>query len=159
MRWFFNTTLVLVLIWAVLSGKLDALHFGVGVLGALFIAASFYSSRSGGSRSQSFPLLRFLCFAPWLMWQIFVSNLRIAWLVLNFGKKIEPSFVRACPEMTDPRALTLLGCSITLTPGTLTVDIDENEMLIHALDAASADDIRAGTMTRRVSDVFALSSK
>ena len=44
-RWFFNTTLALVLIWAVLSGKFDALHFGVGVLGSLFIAASFCGSR------------------------------------------------------------------------------------------------------------------
>lgn len=151
--WFLKTILALVLLWAALSGKFDLLHFGVGVVAAICIAASMYSSRP----TQDIAISRFLSFLPWLLWQILVSNLRIAWLVLRVRQRIEPTFVRVAPGVSGASALTLLGCSITLTPGTLTVDIDENEMVIHALDVASAEDIRAGTMSDRVRKVFAVS--
>ena len=150
MKWFFNTTLFLIAIWCVLSGKFDALHLGVGVLGSLFIAASFYSRRS----ADPFPMIKFLKFIPWHLWQVVLSNIRVAALVLSVSNKINPSFVSENPEIDDIRGLALLGCGITLTPGTLTVDINSDQMLVHSLDDIFAQDIVVGTMARRLQRVF-----
>lgn len=148
--WYVQSVLTLLAIWVLLSGKFDALHLGFGVLGALVIASSFLRWR----RDENFPLLRFLTFVPWQAWQIVVSNFRVMKVVLEPQSKIRPSFVERDPLVKGERAMTLLGCAITLTPGTLTVEMDDGRMLIHALDDVSADDIEQDVMAHRVAGVF-----
>lgn len=137
-------------VWLLLSGKYDAFHVGWGVLGAWAIA--FLDGKE--ARQPSFPFARFGAYLPWQMYQIVVSNVRVARLVLSPRMPIEPRLLRRDPGLTDPRALTLLGCSITLTPGTLTVEIDEEHMLIHALDSGFAEDIEQETMARKIQGMF-----
>jgi len=141
---------VLLSIWLLLSGKFDGFHVGWGVLGAAALAG--LSVRR--AMATPFPLLRFLVFIPWQLWQIFISNLRVARLVLTPGLPIRSRVLRKPPRLKDPRALTLLGCAITLTPGTLTIDVTDDHMIIHALDDASADDIDAGVMAAKIQGVF-----
>ncbi len=141
---------ILLAIWLGLSGKFDAFHVAWGVAGAA-VAAALATPRQAG---PAFPLVRFLLFVPWQLWQIFISNLRVAKLVLWPGLAIEPRLLKRRPGLTDDRALTLLGCSITLTPGTLTVDIHTDEMVVHALDKPSADDVNADVMLHKISHVF-----
>lgn len=150
LKWFLNSASTLILIWWILSAKFDLLHFGVGVLGSLVIAANFYSSRG----TTEFPLFRFIAFIPWHLTQVVLSNLRVARLALTPGTKFEPSFVHRAPNMTNTHGLALLGFGITLTPGTLTVDISPTHMLVHALDKASAEDIEGEIMARKVRRVF-----
>jgi multicomponent Na+:H+ antiporter subunit E len=100
------------------------------------------------------PLARLLLFIPWHLWQILISNLRVAKLVLTPGLPIKPRLLRRPPGSSDNRALTLLGCAITLTPGTLTVDINERYMIVHALDDGSYEDMQKNVMTDRVGAVF-----
>lgn len=141
---------VLLAIWLLLSGKYDVFHTSWGVAGSLVLAG--LSVRR--SPKTLFPLGRFLLFVPWQLWQIFISNLRIAKIAMTPGLPIRPRLLRKPPKVRDPRALTLLGCSITLTPGTLTININEDHMLIHALDDASASDIDAEVMADKVAGVF-----
>lgn len=141
---------VLLAVWLLLSGKFDWFHVGWGVLTALALAAAV----TAWPREAGFPFLRFFAFIPWQLWQVFISNLRVARLVLSPGRSIRPRLLRAAPELTDQRAQTLLGCAITLTPGTLTVDVDDRHMIVHALDDASAEDIGAGIMQTKVREVF-----
>lgn len=142
--------LVLMAVWLLLSGKFDWFHIGWGVLTASALAAS----GAVWPRPGRFPLIRFLLFVPWQLWQIFISNLRVAAIVLSPGGAVRPRLLRAAPRLADPRAQTMLGGAITLTPGTLTVDIDETHMIVHALDDASAADIEAGVMRDKVASVF-----
>lgn len=137
-------------IWYLLSGRFDLLHFGVGVATALVIAASYTPVED----STSFRLVRFLLYVPWLVGQIVISNLRVARVVLTPHMPISPAFVRLRPGVGGARALTLLGSSITLTPGTLTVDIDGDEIFVHALDSSSAQDVRDRIIEQRVAAVF-----
>lgn len=141
---------ILSAIWYLLSGMVDLLHLGIGVVAAFVIAATVppVADHTG------FRPLRFLLFLPWLAGQIVISNLRVARLVLSPRLAFRPSFIGQLPGVTGARALTTLGCSITLTPGTLTVDVDEGEIFIHALDAASARDVREQVIARRVREVF-----
>lgn len=143
-------TIVLLLLWCVLSGRFDPLHVGLGVVSAAAVAVAVRRRSTG----RTFPLLRMPRYALYLAGEIVRSNLRVARLVLGFGR-ISPTFVRARPGVAGDLALCVLGCSITLTPGTVTVEIDRDEMLVHVLDDQSAADLADGGMARRVAAVFA----
>jgi multicomponent Na+:H+ antiporter subunit E len=144
------TAALLLAVWYVLSGRFDLLNFGTGVVTALVVAAN----TRGVSDSQQFRLGRFLLYVPWLVPQIVISNLRVARLVLTPRMPIRPTFISQSPGVRGARALTMLGSSITLTPGTLTVDISPDEFFVHALDAQSLQDTRDELMSRRVARVF-----
>jgi multicomponent Na+:H+ antiporter subunit E len=141
---------ILLGVWWVLSGRFDVLHFGTGVITAVLLGA-LYAGVPDGAR---FRPLRFLAYLPWLMLQILISNLRVARVVLSRRMPIRPVFISQAPGVRGERALTLLGSSTTLTPGTLTIDIDREEMLVHALDEKSAQDTRDQIIAQRVAGVF-----
>jgi multicomponent Na+:H+ antiporter subunit E len=144
------TAVVLIAIWYVLSGRFDLLHFGTGVVTAVLIAAR---ARGVGDATH-FRAGRFALYIPWIMGQIVLSNLRVARMVLSPRMSIRPTFIQQSPRVTGPRALTTLGLSITLTPGTLTVEADDRELFVHALDAQSERDIRTHVIARHVAPVF-----
>lgn len=141
---------ILIAAWYVLSGKVDLLHFGTGVVSAVVIAliarapADTTPARTG----------QLLLFLPWLLGQVILSNLRVVRLVLSPRMPIRPTMLRKPPRVRGGRALTLLGVSTTLTPGTLTIDVGDEEIQVHALDQQSVEDVRAGIMARRVARVF-----
>jgi multicomponent Na+:H+ antiporter subunit E len=143
-------TLLLTGVWAVLSGRFDLLHMGTGVVVAAAIAFNFPAMKD----RTRFRAGRFLLFLPWLVVQVIRSNLRVARSVLSPQLRIAPTFVSRSPDVVGDRALTLLGACTTLTPGTLTVDIDANETFVHALDHHSARDVETGVMSERVARVF-----
>ena len=151
-RGFLARAAVLTGIWTLLSGLFDPLHLGAGVAAALVIAATFQPVEDRTVWKTG----RFVLYVPWLAWQVVVSNLRVARIVLAPRMPIAPAFLRMTPGVEGPRALTLLGSSITLTPGTLTVDVDDREILVHALDAQSAREVRDRIIERRVAEIFPL---
>ena len=67
---------------------------------------------------------------------------------------IRPQVVRFRPALDQELSKLLLGNSITLTPGTITMDIDDDEFHIHALSNQAATALRTGDMERRVGRVF-----
>lgn len=141
---------ILLALWYVLSGKFAPLPFGTGIATAIVIALAFRSVPD----TTRVNVGRLVVYVPWLLYQIIVSNLRVARSVLMPHMPIRPTFISQPPGVTGDRALTLLGASITLTPGTLTVDIGPDEMFIHALDEYSARDVRDGVIADRVGDIF-----
>jgi multicomponent Na+:H+ antiporter subunit E len=144
------TALLMIASWYVLSGRFDLLHFGSGVVVALAIAANF----PGWEDRTRFRPLAFILYVPWFCLQVIKSNLRVARAVLNPRMSIAPTFISRRPGVTGERALTALGVSTTLTPGTLTVDVGEHEIFIHALDTQSAEDIEEGIIAERVARIF-----
>lgn len=141
---------ILLVTWYVLSGKFDVLHFGTGVITAVVIALLY----RGMADACRFRPGQFLTFLPWLFVQVVISNLRVARLVFSRRMAIRPVFLSQPPGVVGDRALTLLGCSVSLTPGTLTVDVGPDEIFVHALDQKSADDLRDELMSRRVRRIF-----
>ncbi|HSJ23679.1 MAG TPA: Na+/H+ antiporter subunit E [Longimicrobiales bacterium] len=141
---------ILIAAWYVLSGMFDVLHFGTGVVTAVLIALAYRSVPD----TTRLNIGRALVYVPWLVWQIILSNLRVARVVLSPRMTIRPTFISQPPGVVGDRALTVLGMSTTLTPGTLTVDIRRDEIFVHALDAQSATDMRDGVVAERVAMVF-----
>jgi multicomponent K+:H+ antiporter subunit E len=71
-----------------------------------------------------------------VLWDIVVANVEVARLVLGPADRLHPAFIELPLEIEDPFVATLLASIITLTPGTLSVDIDRDRrvLLVHALD-------------------------
>lgn len=137
-------------IWMLLSGRTETKYVLIGFIGALAIAADTFPWKG----EKPFPIVRFISFLPWHLWQIVLSNLHVVRLVWSPHLNIRPRFIRIAPGMTDERALTELGCAVSLTPGTLTVDIDTETMLVHALDADNAAELENHIMEDHVAKIF-----
>jgi multicomponent Na+:H+ antiporter subunit E len=147
--------LVLALFWILLSGKLDAFHLTLGAVSCLLVSLVshdllFENIRSGKKFATFF---RFCAYVPWLMWQIVLANLHVAWLVLS-PKGIDPRVTRVKSKLKTDFAKVTFGNSITLTPGTITMDIEGDTFYVHSLSKKVADDLDGGDMEQRVAHVF-----
>jgi multicomponent Na+:H+ antiporter subunit E len=139
--------------WLLLSGHWAPLYVG---LGALLSAGVAWVNRDDESISALVRALpRLVAYLPWLLKEIAVANLQVARIVLHPRLPIEPVVVRFRPPVRGDLAQTLLGNSITLTPGTITLDVDGDEFVVHALTARAGRDLIEGPMPARVVAVFA----
>jgi multicomponent Na+:H+ antiporter subunit E len=83
-----------------------------------------------------------------------VANIQVARLILDPRLPIDPVVFRLRPPFRGDLPLTALGNSITLTPGTVTVDVEDGDLLVHALTREGAAGLEEGTMVRRVAHVW-----
>ncbi len=85
-------------------------------------------------------------FAFWFLGEVFRASIDVARVVLGRQVAPQPAVVRMRLARRDERFATLLGCLLTLTPGTMALDYapDSGVMYIHALDARDADAVEAG---------------
>jgi len=97
---------------------------------------------------------RMFVYAPYLLWEIVKANIDIAYAVLHPSLPIDPRMVEFDGAVWGDMPVTTLANSITLTPGTLTVDVDREVFYIHALTKSSRDDLLAGGLERAVRFVF-----
>ncbi|MFV3129317.1 Na+/H+ antiporter subunit E [Niveispirillum sp. KHB5.9] len=98
-------------------------------------------------------------YALWLAKEIFVSSWKVAKAVLGMGDPIRPAIIAIPLDAKSDFEITLFACSITLTPGTLTLDIapDRRTLYIHAMFASDPDAVREetkATMERRILEVL-----
>ncbi len=93
---------------------------------------------------------RLFRFWAWLGNEVVRSSLEVTRIVLNPKLPIKPTVVEIDSHCEHPVDLTILGNSITLTPGTLTLSIDNRRFTVHALTENGARDIAGGEMDRRV---------
>ena len=147
--------LLLLLFWVPFSGHFDAFHLTLGVLSCALVALLshkllFDRFSEGGKLKKTG---RFIAYMPWLMWQIVLSNLHVAYLVFRPGK-IAPQVVELDTNLRSDMSKVTLANSITLTPGTVTMEITGGKFYVHALDGKTADDVRGGEMERRAARVF-----
>ena len=98
--------------------------------------------------------LRLLLYAPFLLWQIVVANFRIAYVVLHPDLPIDPSIEEFEAGVWGGAAVTTLANSITLTPGTLTVEADGRRLHVHSLTESAREGLLEGSLERGVRFVF-----
>ena len=158
--------IVLFALWLVLSGKLDAFHLLLGAGSALGISLGTRRlllfppalGLPGASPWAVIPWLRLVLYLPWLLGQIVVSSLQVAYVVLHPKMPIQPRCIRFQTPLPHTLARLTLATSITLTPGTITLDVQDDAFVVHALTeaAASALDPPAGNgeMQRRVMALY-----
>ncbi|MGB5511690.1 MAG: Na+/H+ antiporter subunit E [Woeseiaceae bacterium] len=93
---------------------------------------------------------RLLGFWLWLGKEVVKSSLDVARIVLSPSLPISPKVVRIKASGEHPVDQAILANSITLTPGTLALDVYKGEITVHALTQAGADELERGEMDQRV---------
>lgn len=97
---------------------------------------------------------RSVLYTAWLLWEIALSNLHVAYLVLHPRLPVQPSLVQFETSLHSESAHVLLAQSITLTPGTVTVDVSDGMFMVHCLSAKSRQGIEEGSIQRKVAGIF-----
>lgn len=152
LRRLFLKTVAFFMIWLFVSGRPTFYYLILGVC-CSFAVAWVDVHRSAASR-HPFPWIRFFLYLPWLFGRIVVSSLHLTRLILDPRLPIDPKLVPYATRLRDHAALTLLGNSITLTPGTVTAEISRTELVVHTIDEESALDLTTRTLEDRIERVF-----
>jgi multicomponent Na+:H+ antiporter subunit E len=145
--------------WLLLSTKYHLGHStdrfltACGLLSCILVAA--YSSRHGLVDEEGHPVhlaLRGLRYIPWLFWQIVLSNWDVFKRVWSPARPISPCMVRVSYRTRTDLGTVVYANSITLTPGTVTVDVDTKEktFLVHCLTEGAGEDLKKGGMDHQV---------
>jgi multicomponent Na+:H+ antiporter subunit E len=144
---------VLFLFWLLLAGHFTPFLVVSGAILSVLIA--WLGVVLGYADEEGVPIElvpRGLLYWPWLVKEAVRSALEVAAIVVNPALPISPRLVRVKTSQKTAVGVTIYANSITLTPGTITVEVNrhDNELLVHALTKAGADGLAAGEMDRRV---------
>ena len=145
------TAVILFALWLVLSATYDPAHVAVGAVVAALVAWL----------NPALPHMRrvywlpALAYQPWLFGRILQSGIHVSRLILDPKLPIAPQLVRHQTTFKSDGELVALGNSITLTPGTITVEVAPGELIVHAIDEESRKDLLDGRFEARIGGVFA----
>ena len=139
------------LLWWVLSGYTKPLLLSLGVASVLLTV--FIARRMDVVDEESHPLElspRLIPYWGRLIKEIAVSNIQVIKLILSPKPDIDPSIFTVTTDQKSDLSKVVLGNSITLTPGTVTLDIRGDQIEVHALTREAAEDVLAGSLDKRV---------
>jgi multicomponent Na+:H+ antiporter subunit E len=136
--------------WLALSGHYTVFLIAVGAASSMLCIYLSVRLRILDEAHAVHLLPRAMLYWPWLVWEIVKSAWSVAKVVLDPRLPISPTMVRVKAREKTPVGIATYANSITLTPGTLTVGVDDSTLLVHALTGEGADDLESGRMDRRV---------
>jgi len=148
------TFFIMFFFWILISGMFDAFHLTVGVIACLLVAVFSHDLIFYGRPDLPWliDIFAVLAYLPWLFYQIVVASLEITYIVLHprMLEIIDPRLVRFRTRLRSTLARVTLAQSITLTPGTITVNMFGNEFTVYALTQKAAENL-PGEMEERIS--------
>lgn len=130
------------ILWLLLTWRVDHQSLGVGVVISLIVALAF------GKRYSQRPMKWFaphrwfwliVIYFPLFSWECIKANLDVAYRVLHPRMPIEPGIVKVRTKLKSEIGRTVLANSITMTPGTLSVDIRDEYLYIHWIKVRGQD--------------------
>ena len=139
----FTWHVLLTLAWAAVNGEFSVVNLVVGFgLAYVVIAVLERAGITGPGYTTRVPIV--IRFTGFFLWELFMANVRVAQEVLRPRMTITPGVVAVPLTATTDLEITLLSCLITLTPGTLALDVsdDSSTLFVHALDVADPDELR-----------------
>ncbi|WP_255332268.1 Na+/H+ antiporter subunit E [Methanocalculus taiwanensis] len=145
--------------WYILSGYFDLFHIGAGIIccGIVTLISGDLILRSDRSLIQSGRIfIRFILFLPQLMVEILIANLDVAYRVLHPKMPIDPEILTIDTGFSGDVPRTAFANAMTLTPGTITVDVRRGTFTVHALvrESAEEDLLRKRSIQKRLADIF-----
>lgn len=137
--------------WLLLSGHYTAFLTSVGALTCIGIVA--LAARMGVVDAEGHPiqlLLGGLTYWPWLLIEIAKASWDVTLIILNPKLPISPTLIKVRSTQKTRMGVNVYANSITLTPGTISVEVDGNDITVHAVTTGGAADLEEGTMDRHV---------
>lgn len=137
--------------WVVFNGKLtlEIALFGIAVAGAVFaFVCKFmdYSLQKERRFYKKIPV--FVQYIYHLVKEIISANLAVCHMILTRKEQMEPILVHVHTDLKTETGRMLLANSITLTPGTITVSMTDNDLLVHCLDKSLSKGIEDSVFVR-----------
>ncbi len=141
--------LVLSISWLLWSGLYKPLLIGLGLFSC--VLTTFLATRMGFFRHQAVfgAIPQLPAYLWWLLKEVAVSSIEVARVVITPSIPVSPTMVRIKAISESDSAQVILGNSITLSPGTATIDVHEGELLVHCLTRSGAEAIQSGEANRR----------
>ena len=152
---FVLTALIMFVFWIFLSGEFSFILLLSGIISSLLVSYISHDLLIGnGDMKLGFiRTIRFIRFLPWLLWQIVLANIDLALRTLHPKMPINPILINIKNNLKTDLGMVILANSITLTPGTVTIDVNENEFLIHVISEKAAQSLISGEMQARVKKI------
>ena len=144
-------SILLFAIWLVWSGHYTLLLLFFGALSCALVLLLSHRMKIIDPEGHPIHLLKGSpSFALWLTWAIVQSNIDIARRILDPRLPIAPRMIRVKASQKTHLGQVIYANSITLTPGTVSVDVEEGMIEVHALTDEAAKELLDGEMDRRV---------
>ncbi len=133
---------VIVIVWIALTVDFSLLNIALGALLGVFLL--WYMPVQKKSLKYFLKLPKVFIFIFYFFWELIVANIRVAYYVLSPLKKAKPGIVAIPLRLKKNWQITVLANVITLTPGTLSIDVsnDKKTLYIHVISMKSADEVR-----------------
>lgn len=140
--------------WLVNSGHYTPLLLFFMVVSVLFVAVLCHRMDVVDGESQPLELTFTIpMYWLWLIKEVIVANIAVARCVWKGADSISPSVFKVKANQKTDLGIVIYANSITLTPGTVSIDLEDNEITVHALTHETAEDLLTGEMDRRVCKV------
>lgn len=154
MRHFAFLIFLLIGFWLLNSGHYSNLMLFLGLSSILVVLYLSYRMNIIDNESQPFALVfKFTAYSIWLFKQIIDSNITVVKCIWLGNSSISPSFKKIPVSQQTDLGKVIYANSITVTPGTVTVDIDKQQFLVHALCRDSITELESGDMDKRVTQL------
>ena len=143
--------LFLFVTWILWSGYYSPLLLTLGVLSC--VLSVYMTVRMQILDKEGFPievLLRFIAYLPWLLRELVKSGVEISICVLNPKARIAPRLVKVRPAQKTSVGLMIYANSITLTPGTVSIDVSKHAIEVHTLTDNAEKDLMNGAMNNKI---------
>ncbi len=141
------------LFWFMLSGHTEALLIGLGIFSTLL--SVYLSKRMNIIDHESYPVhlsFRLLRYYLFLGKEIIKANIDVMKRIITPGNSISPQIITIPASKQTDLSKVIYANSITLTPGTVTLELAGDEIKIHALSKEGAEDLQSGKMAKAVPD-------
>lgn len=155
---FFLINIILMLAWAMVNGEITPENLLAGfVLGYLMLALTQRALGTGGYTSRAVAVI---AFAGYFLWELLKSNVRVAIEVLTPGNDMKPGIVAVPLTCQRDLEIILLANLITLTPGTLSIDVsdDKKVLYVHSMYIDDVEEFRESIKNgfeKRILELFA----
>ena len=144
--------MVLFVFWVLLSASFEWIHLSLGLVFSFAVA---WGNAGHSSFVPKFRLWsRILLYFPWLFYKIVQSSLHLSKLILHPALPIAPQLISVESKLNHHAAIVLLGNSITLTPGTVTAEVDRNKLIVHALDQPLSESVKNKQIESKIAEIF-----
>lgn len=152
--------LILMMFWLLLSWTFTVAHVVFGIVCVTFVVLLNHKIfriqffRGDIPEWERVRIVGFVRYVPWLFLEIVLASIQVAYVVLHPKMPINPLLLRFHAKLPNLAAKIILANSITLTPGTITIELRDDEFLVHALLEDSIGGLTSGDMQTRVGRIF-----
>ena len=152
---FLLTAIIMFGFWILLSGEFHFVLILSGIISSLLVSYWSHDLLIGNVdiKLGAVRIVRFIKYLPWLLWQIVLANIDLVYLTLHPKLPIAPRIISIKNEYKTDIGKVTFANSITLTPGTVTIEVNKNEFIVHAISKESAESLITGKMQARIKKI------